>query len=146
MSMLPGSDPEELTIPLSAEEAEVTRRNTVTGRVTVSTVTKARDELIDELLTNEHAEIERVPIRQLVDAVPGIREEGDTTVIPVVEEVLIVERRLFLKEEVRVRRVKTMTRHQQTVALREQDAVITHAKEAAPDHLPPKREDASQAE
>jgi stress response protein YsnF len=53
--MLPGSDPEELVIPLSAEEAEVTRRNTVTGRVTVSTVPKARDELIDELLTNEHA-------------------------------------------------------------------------------------------
>jgi len=47
--MLPGSDPEELAIPLSAEEAEVTRRNTVTGRATVSTVTKARDELIDEL-------------------------------------------------------------------------------------------------
>jgi stress response protein YsnF len=146
MSMLPGSDPEELTIPLSAEEAEVTRQSIVTGRVTVSTVTKARDELIDELLTNEHAEIERVPIRQLVDAVPGIREEGDTTVIPVVEEVLIVERRLFLKEEVRVRRVKTMTRHQQTVTLREQDAVITHAKEAATDHLPPKGEDTGQAE
>jgi stress response protein YsnF len=144
--MLPGSDPEELAVPLSAEEAEVTRRSTVTGRVTVSTVTKARDEIIDELLTNEHAEIERVPIRQLVDAVPGIREEGDTTVIPVVEEVLIVERRLFLKEEVRVRRVKTMSRQQQTVTLREQDAVITRAKEAATDNVPPKREDTSQAE
>src|SRR3954451_9481928 len=96
--MPPTSDPEEVIVPVHTEQAEVTRRSTVTGRVTVSTVTKARDELIDELLTNEHAEIERVPIRQLVDEVPGIREEGDTTVIPVVEEALIVERRLFLKE------------------------------------------------
>jgi len=144
--MPPTPDPEEVIVPVHTEQAEMTRRSTVTGRVTVSTVTKARDELIDELLTNEHAEIERVPIRQLVDEVPGIREEGDTTVIPVVEEVLIVERRLFLKEEVRVRRVKTMTRHQQTVTLREQDAVITRAMEAATDNLPPKRKDASQAE
>jgi stress response protein YsnF len=144
--MPPTPDPEEVIVPVHTEQAEMTRRSTVTGRVTVSTVTKARDELIDELLTNERAEIDRVPIRQLVDEVPGIREEGDTTVIPVVEEVLIVERRLFLKEEVRVRRVKTMTRHQQTVTLREQDAVITHAKEAATDHLPPKGEDTGQAE
>jgi stress response protein YsnF len=144
--MPPTPDPEEVIVPVHTERAEMTRRSTVTGRFTVSTVTKARDELIDELLTNEHAEIERVPIRQLVDEVPGIREEGDTTVIPVVEEVLIVERRLFLKEEVRVRREKTMTRHQQTVTLRDQDAVITRAMEAATDNLPPKREDASQAE
>ena len=144
--MPPTPDPEEVIVPVHTEQAEMTRRSTVTGRVTVSTVTKVRDELIDELLTNEHTEIERVAIRQLVDEVPGIREEGDTTVIPVVEEVLIVERRLFLKEEVRVRRVKTMTRHQQTVTLREQDAVITRAMEAETDNLPPKRKDASQAE
>jgi stress response protein YsnF len=127
--MPPGSDSEELAIPLSAEEAEVTRRRVVTGRVRVSTITKTRDEQIDELLTSEQAEIERVPVRQLVDAVPEIRQEGDTTVIPVIEEVLIVERRLFLKEEVRIRRVTTTTRHQETVTLREQDAAITRSTE-----------------
>jgi stress response protein YsnF len=144
--MLPGSDPKELAIPLSTEEAEVTRQSITTGRVTISTVTKARDEQIDELLPSEHAEIERVPIGRLVDAVPSIREEADTIVIPVVEEVLIVERRLFLKEEVRVRRVKTMTRHQQTVTLREQDALITRADGGR--NGPPfaKGEDANQAE
>ena len=127
--MPPSSGSEELVFPLSAEEAEVRRRRVVTGRVTVSTVTKARDEQIDELLTNEHAEVERVPIRQLVDVAPAIRQEGDTTVIPVVEEVLLVERRLFLKEEVRVRRVTATTQHHRIVTLREQDAVITRSTE-----------------
>ena len=39
---------------------------------------------------------------------PTIREEGDTIVIPIVEEMLVIERRLLLKEEVRVRRVRSM--------------------------------------
>jgi stress response protein YsnF len=56
---------------------------------------------------------------------PAIREEGDTIVIPIVEEVLVVERRLFLKEEVRVRRVSSTERHQESVTLRHHEAVVT---------------------
>jgi stress response protein YsnF len=122
--MPPDSDRDELVVPLQAEQIEVARRSTVTGHVTVSTVTRAREEMIDELLTNEHAEVERIAIRQLIDEVPGIREEGDTIIIPIIEEVVVVERRLVLKEEVRIRRIRTTTRHQETVLLREQDAVI----------------------
>ena len=56
---------------------------------------------------------------------PTISQEGDTTIIPVVEEIVVVERRLVLKEEVRIRRVSTKDQHQETVVLREQEAVIT---------------------
>ena len=55
----------------------------------------------------------------------SISQEGDTTIIPVVEEIVVVERRLVLKEEVRIRRVSTTEQHQETVVLREQEAVIT---------------------
>jgi len=51
--------------------------------------------------------------------VPPISQEGDTTIIPVVEEIVVVERRLVLKEEVRIRRVRTKEQHQETVVLRE---------------------------
>jgi len=57
--------------------------------------------------------------------VPSISQEGDTTIIPVVEEIVVVERRLVLKEEIRVRRVSTKEQHQETVVLREQEAVTT---------------------
>lgn len=122
---MPPASKGEGRVRLHREHAEVTRRTRPTGRVRVSTVTGTRDELIDELLTNENAEIERVPIRQLVDVAPEIREEGDTIIIPLVEEVVVVERRLMLKEEIRIRRVKTTERHQETVTLREQDVVVT---------------------
>ena len=114
-----------LRIPLHVEEISVSRRETKKANVQVALVTGTREQLIDEELTHVRVEIERVPIDQPVEAVPPIRQEGDITIIPVVEEVVIVERRLVLKEEVRVRRVSTKEQHQETVVLRQQEAVVT---------------------
>ncbi len=119
------ADGKTFVMPLQAEQLAVTRRRFETGRVVVSTITRERAAQVDELLVSEHADIERVEIRQLVDAMPQVRQEGDTVVIPIVEEVVVVERRLFLKEEVRIRRVQTTQRHQETVMLREQSLDVT---------------------
>ena len=82
--------------------------------------------MIDELLAHETVEIDRTPIGRQIDAMPAVRDEGDTIVIPIVEEVLVIERRLLLKEEVRVRRVRSTERHQESVILRHHEAVVTH--------------------
>jgi len=118
--------PGETIIPLLAEEVEVTKETVETGRVQVARVTHQRERLIDELLNHQTAEVERVRIGQHVDTMPAVREEGDTIVIPIVEEVLVIERRLFLKEEVRVHRVGSTERHQESVTLRHHEAVIKH--------------------
>ena len=116
---------DEATVQLAAEELSVTKEKQVTGRVRVSTVTREHEELVDEDLRRERVEIETVPIGRQIDAMPVVREEGDTTVIPVVEEVVVVERRLMLKEEVRIRRVRTTERHEERVTVRRQEAVVT---------------------
>jgi uncharacterized protein (TIGR02271 family) len=115
----------ETVIPLLAEEVTVSKQVVETGRVQVARVTHEREQLIDQLLAHDTVEIDRTPIGRQVDAMPAVREEGDTIVIPLVEEVLVVERRLFLKEEVRIRRVRTTERHQESVTLRHQEAVVT---------------------
>ena len=115
----------ETVIPLLAEEIAVSKQVVETGRVQVARVTHEREQLIDELLTHETVEIDRTPIGRQVNAMPAIREEGDTVVIPIIEEVLVIERRLLLKEEVRVRRVRSTERHQESVALRHHEAVVT---------------------
>ena len=115
----------ETVIPLLAEEVAVAKQVIETGRVQVSRVTHEREQLIDELLAHETVEIDRTPIGRYVDRVPPIIDEGDTVVIPIVEEVLVVERRLLLKEEVRVRRVRSTERHQESVTLRHHEAVVT---------------------
>ena len=114
-----------ISLPLHAEDLAVERRTVAGDHVVVRTVTTARDVLIDELLAAEHVEIERVAVRRLIDEAPPVREEGDTVVVPVIEEVLVTERRLFLKEEIHIRRVRTTERHRETVTLREEEAVIT---------------------
>jgi uncharacterized protein (TIGR02271 family) len=114
----------DLRIPLHVEEISVSRREIKKANVQVALVTGTREQLIDEELTHVRVEIERVPIDRTIEVAPPIRQEGDITIIPVVEEVVIVERRLVLKEEVRVRRVSVKEQHQETVVLRQQEAVI----------------------
>ena len=122
----------ETVIPLLAEEIAVSKQVVETGRVQVSRITHEREQLIDELLAHETVEIDRTPIGRHVDMMPAIRNEGDSVVIPIVEEVLVIERRLLLKEEVRVRRVRSTERLQESVTLRHHEAVVTRLPVEAP--------------
>ena len=92
-----------------------------------------RDELVSQDLAHTNVEITTVPIGRPVDAIPAVREEGDVTIFPVMEEVLVIERRLMLKEEVHIRKVRTTERHQETVTLRYQEAVVSRNSETPPD-------------
>lgn len=116
------------TVPMHAEEISVSRRQVAGDRVQVSTVTREEERLVDEQLTHERIEVERVPIGRPVDAAPPVREEGDTTIMSVVEEIVVVERRLILKEEVHIRRVRVSERHRETVMVRKQDATVTRTE------------------
>ena len=116
---------DSVVLPLRHETISVSRRRVETGTVRVSTVTQRHDALIDETLTHQRVEIVRVPVGRTVETMPDIREEGDVTIIPIVEEVVVVQKHLVLKEEVHIRRVQVTEQHCETVVLREQQAVIT---------------------
>jgi uncharacterized protein (TIGR02271 family) len=118
-------DDRQTVIPVFEEELSVDKRVVETARVSVSRVTHSHEQLVDELLQHEKVEVERVPVDRQVEAMPSIRQEGDVTIIPVVEEVLVVERRLVLKEEVHIRRIKQTERHQEMVTLRRQEAQVS---------------------
>ena len=113
------------TSRLLAEEVRIAKETLETGRVRVSTRTHQREAPIDEDLACERVEIETIPVGRRINAVPEVRQDGDTTIVPVVEEILVVERHLMLKEEIRIKRVRTIERHQETVVLRHQEAVVT---------------------
>jgi stress response protein YsnF len=135
MTLRPLPDPVEVVIPLHGEDVSVERRK-VERDVQVHVRTVNREHLVDEALSREEIEIERVTIGRPIDAIPPTREEGDTTVISVVEETVVVERRLILKEEIRLRRVRTTEKYRETVTLREQQAVIDRLEPGAPKRNP----------
>ena len=64
-------------------------------------------------LQQEEVTVERVPRGVPIDVVPSVREEDGVLIIPVVEEQLVVTKRLILKEEIRItRRSRTRARPQ----------------------------------
>jgi uncharacterized protein (TIGR02271 family) len=129
-SKSPPETGEKVVLPLHVEDLSVERR-AVKRNVRVRVQTTSHERLVDEALTHEKVEIERIAVNRPVDVVPPIREEGDLTVISVVEEVLVVEKRLVLKEEIHLRRVRTTSQHRETVTLREEEIVIERAEPGA---------------
>ena len=126
---------EDPKLNLLAEELSVGKEAVETGRLRVSKRTHTREATIDEDLLSEHADIERVPVGRQVFEMPPIRQapirqEGDTTIVPIVEEVLHTERRLILKEEIKITRRQKTEQFHDNVTLRYQEAVITRVQSA----------------
>jgi uncharacterized protein (TIGR02271 family) len=119
-------------IPVVAEQAEVRKRAVETGRVRVAKVVREREEVIDEPLLRDEVEIERVAINRPLDGPVAVRREGDTIVIPLVEEVLVVEKRLVLREELRVSRRRVEEHRPSRVTLRREEV---HIERAAPRNI-----------
>lgn len=115
----------ESVIRLAEEDITVSKRSGDVGGVQVSRVTRTYRKPIEEILRQEKVEVERVALDQPVDDVPPVRQEGDVIIVPVVEEIISVERRLVLKEEVRIRKVETTEKYQDEVTLHKQEAVVT---------------------
>ena len=111
-------------IPLVQEELVVSKRKRETGRVRVRTELHWRTGHARADLYRDHVEVERVPVGREVDEAPPIREEGDTVIIPVVEEVLVVEKRLLLKEEVHLKRIRSVEHTDEAVRLRIMEAIV----------------------
>jgi uncharacterized protein (TIGR02271 family) len=111
-------------IPLMEEELRVEKRNVTTGKVRVRSVVDAIEEVARATLEEQRVEVTRVPVDREVDVAPAVRTEGDVTIVPVLEEVLVVEKRLVLKEELHIRRYVTHENVEVPVTLRKQRAVV----------------------
>ena len=115
----------DAVLPLVAETARVDKRVVETGRTVLHKTVSERDEMVEALLARNDVSVERVNVGRVVSEPPVPRQEGDTWVIPVLEERLVVEKQLVLKEELRIRTVGTQEPFQQTVRLREEHVDIT---------------------
>jgi uncharacterized protein (TIGR02271 family) len=116
-----------VTIPVIEETVRVHKQEELTGRVRVSKHVHEREETIDEPLLHEEVQVERIPVGRWIDGPVEARYEGDTLIIPLLEEVMVVEKRLRLKEELRITRHRTEVRHPQSIVLRSEEAIIERA-------------------
>lgn len=100
-------------IPLHEETLEATTHQIERGKVLVhkSVETAPYEQIVTT--GRDDVAIARVPVGQIVDREPRARWDGDTLIVPLVEEVLVVEKRLRLREELRITRRRV--EEQQTV-------------------------------
>src|SRR5918994_4514042 len=111
-------------IARAEEEVRLDKRMVTTGKVRVRTIVDVETELAKATLDGETVEVTRVPIDRIVDQAPEIRTENDVTIIPILEEVLVVEKRLVLKEELHVHKRRTTEDVEAPVELRKQRVVV----------------------
>jgi uncharacterized protein (TIGR02271 family) len=116
-----------LTVPVLQEQVELGKRSVDTGRgVRIHKTVSEQAVPLDEALSREDVEVARVPVGRLVadGEQPGPHYEGDTLVVPVLEEVLVVERRVRIREELRITRSRREERHEETVVLRSEQVQV----------------------
>jgi len=115
---------EVAAIPLVEERVMVGKRQVETGRYRVRISVEEREERVPVELAHDEVDIERVPKNLAVQEMPIVRLEGTTTIIPVVEEVVVVEKRLVLVEEIHVRRRTATATEEIPIRIRTEQAAI----------------------
>jgi uncharacterized protein (TIGR02271 family) len=113
-----------LVIPVLVETVDVRKQRRVTGRVRITKRVTSEDQVVEPMRSQETVEVERVPINREVSEPPPVRQEGDTTIVPILEEVLVVEKRLVLREEVRITKRRREISECYRVTLRREAAEI----------------------
>ncbi|MFL5337144.1 MAG: YsnF/AvaK domain-containing protein [Geminicoccaceae bacterium] len=126
------------TVPLVEERAVVRKRKRLTGGVRVRTVVREDEQVIDETLGAEQVEVKRVPLDdRWVEAPVPVRLEGDTTIVTLHEEVVVVETRLRATEEVHLIRRHADRSARKRITLRREEAVIERLDAATDDEVDP---------
>lgn len=115
---------DNVVVPLVAETVTVDTIEQTTGTVRVSKTVALHEETVDPTLLRQTVEVVRVPVDQFVETAPAPRQEGDTYIVPVIEEVLVVVKRLRVVEEIHLTRRQSEYHAPQTITLRSEEAHV----------------------
>jgi|GEM_PF-1170228 len=123
----------EQVIPVISEKLKVHKRNVETGKgVRVRKTLSEREQIVDQPLVREEVTVERVEINEVIEdsEIPTTRYEGETTIVPILEEILIIEKCTVLKGEVRITRHRREVREPQKVVLQTDEVSVERFDES----------------
>ncbi len=111
-------------IPVVEERLVVSKRTVPTAKIRLRKDVQEYEQTISESLAARTFDVERIVLNQVVEAAPGVRQEGQTTIYPLVEERLILTKELVLREELRVTRRDTERLDTRTVQLQREVMLV----------------------
>lgn len=117
------------TLPIAEEVVTVDKRIVDRGSVRVSTTVEKIDEPVRATLFEQSAVVDRVRVDRIVETMPETRQDGDTIIVPIVEERLVLTKQLVVTEEVRIKLTEAVRTEEHDVTLRKERLTI--------DEIPP---------
>lgn len=105
----------DVVVPVVQEQVHVDALPVVTGGVRVTKHVETENQLIEQQLRTSHADVKRVKTNRVVDGPQPTQRLGNTLIIPVVSEVIYVEKRWVVTEEIHITQREEVETVQQTV-------------------------------
>ena len=113
----------QIKIPVIEEYIDYDTEQHQTGKVRITKQIHEETIDVDDSVTQEKVEIDHIAINQFIDvAPPAVRYEDNVMIVPVLKEVWV--KRLFLVEELHVRKVKETETQKKQVTLRKEEVHI----------------------
>ena len=114
------------TIPVVEESAKISRHVVDNGSVRLKKIIEEENVNIQHDVAHEDLEIRRISINKPVESPPAaVRYEGETMIVSVLREEIIVEKRLILAEEIHITKKVIIRKLEEPVVLRRERIAIT---------------------
>lgn len=111
-------DKNELYIPLSEEQLKIEKREVHTGEFLIHRSVEEFEKAVQVPLTGEDIVVERIPMNRPVEGPIAPYFEGDYMIVPIVEEVLVVQKRLVMTEQIKISKRKISQNQEVKATLR----------------------------
>ena len=93
---------DEIVVPVFAEELHADAVPVETGGVRVTKRLETHQEVLEQELRKSHVQVKRVKTNRVVDGPQPAQRSGNTLIIPVVSEVLRIEKQWVVTEEIHI--------------------------------------------
>jgi stress response protein YsnF len=119
----------DIVVPVITEEAHASAKPFETGGVRVTKRVEGHDEVLEQELHRGRVEVKRVKMNRVVDGPQPVQRSGSTVIVPVVSEVLHVERQWVVTEEIHISQIEERETVQQKVTVSEERASVERLDE-----------------
>ena len=108
------------------EQVNIDKKIVESGKVVINKKVHKEDKDVEVPVSHEEVEIKKVTINKYVTEAPDVRYEGNTTIIPVIKEVAVIEKKLLLVEEIHVIKHVVEKTEEHIVPLRKEEIQVEH--------------------
>ncbi len=119
-----GAGTNSIVIPVIQEKLTVEKEVVETAKVHVRTTVTEEEATVNLPIVSEQYEVRRFPVDKVFPTAPSVRYEGDVLIVPVVEEIVVVEKRYKVVEEVHLIKQTTETPFTQQITLQKENVQV----------------------